>query len=109
VTDKPHLILELSLSWMGHGFKVKGPSLLTDQLVNEAWGVMKDFVIDMLDNLGVEVTDEEFRAILTELLYYIIYREMTMLYLFPVWEQNFAEALAKGKRVKEPPIAKGEA
>jgi hypothetical protein len=60
--------------------------------------MLSDFVIDMLDNLGEEVTDERFREIFVEICYRLVYREMAMLHLMPYWEQNFKERLGTRKR-----------
>ena len=108
--DKPRFKLELSLSQLGTRVDVSDPTLVTDQHVNEAWAMMSEFVMDMVDDLGIgeEVTDEHFRELFIEVCYKLIYREMCTLQLLPIWEKNFKDRLAKGKRIQKLPHRKGE-
>lgn len=98
MTDKPRFILELSLSRTGTRFNVIDPTLINDKLIGQAWNMMNEFIIDMLDDLKLEVTDEDFREIFIEICYWLIVREMKTLRLMPSWEQVFKENLGTRKR-----------
>lgn len=102
MTDNPHFILELRLTNTATGVTVADPTLITDNLVNEAWHMMNNFIMDMTDDLGLEPTDERFIELFIELCYRLIYREMTTLIYLPIWEENWKERLAKSKRTQKP-------
>jgi hypothetical protein len=104
VTEHPHFILELTLVNTATRVKVQEPALITDELVNEAWAMVNDFIMDMIDDLGIadEITDERFRELFIELCYKLVYREMTTLIDLPSWEKHWKEALAKGKQYRGP-------
>jgi hypothetical protein len=97
-TDNPRFILELNLTNTGHRVKVQDPTILTDKIMDQAWGMVSDFVIDMLDDLKLEVTDEQFREIFIETCYHLVYREMRTLQHLPIWEQGWKERLGTRKR-----------
>jgi hypothetical protein len=90
--------LELSFSRLGTHINVEDPGLIPDKLLDEAWSMLSDFVIDMLDELGVEPTDEEYRAYFLEVCYRLVYREMTTLYNFPIREDAWKDRLGTNKR-----------
>ena len=93
MTDKPRFRLELYFSGVSGGIKVQDPMILSDKIMDQAWQLVNDFVIDALDSLKLEVDDEQFREILIELCYKLVYREMTTLNLLPVWERGWKEDL----------------
>jgi len=99
-SNKPRTIfkLELNLVRIGAHVDVEEPGFISDKVLDEAWAMMSDFVIDMLDDLGEEVTDERFREIFIEVCYRIVYREMTMLHYLPVWEQAWKARLGTRER-----------
>lgn len=106
MTEHPRFILELSLVNTATRSRVQDPTLITDELVNEAWHLLNDFIMDMVDEQELEPTDEQFRELVIELCYRLIYREMTVLIDLPVWEENWKDRLAKGKRIQELPRRK---
>src|SRR5207302_2257403 len=93
--DKPRFVfkLELYFSRLAQTVDVEDPGLIPDKLLDEAWSLLSDFVIDMLDELGVEPTDEEYRAYFLEVCYRLIYREMTTLCNLPVREEAWKDRL----------------
>ncbi len=107
--DSPRFKLSLLLAPIAATVDVEDPTLITDNLVNQAWDMMNAFIMDILDDLELEdITDERFREIFIELCFKLAYREMTTLRLLPVWEQNFKERLASGKRIQRLPRRKGD-
>jgi len=96
--DKPRFKLELTLSEMGRRVDTSDPTLINEKFIKQAWNMMNAFVMDMIDDLKLEVTDEEFRTMFIEVCYKLIYREMCTLRLLPHWERNFAERLARKKQ-----------
>ena len=102
-TDKPRFVLKLDLhlSRLGEHVTVDDPTLIPDKMLDQAWQLMSDFVIDMLDELGEEVTDEEYRIRFLEVIYRLAYREMFMLNVAPQWEKVDIENL--GTRRRGPP------
>lgn len=96
--DKPRFALRLTLSRIGGEIEVDLPSLIDDKQLSQAWNMMNAFVMDMLDDLGEEVTDERFRELFVELCYMLIYREMSTLHYLPIWEQGWKERLGTRKR-----------
>lgn len=71
MTQHPHFILELRLTNTATGVEVQDPTLIPDELVNEAWQLVNELVMDMIDDLGIadEITDERFRELFIELAY----------------------------------------
>src|SRR5437588_2947485 len=98
MADRPLFRLELNLAASTGRTWLEDPAILNDKLINEAWGMVSDFVIDALDELGIEATDEGFRETFLELCYFLIMREMTTLNAMPIWEQNFKERVGTRKR-----------
>lgn len=98
--DRPHFILELSLTNTATKIKVENPIIDTKTVI-EAWHMLNAFVIDMLDDKGEEVTDEQFRELFIELCYHLIYREMMILVNMPCWEQNMRLSDKPKKRRKD--------
>src|SRR5436189_5718441 len=100
MTDKPRFVfkVELYFSRLIQRTDVEDPGLIPDKLLDEAWEMLSDFVIDMLDDLGEEVTDERYREIFLEVCYRLVYREMTTLYNFPNREQAWKDRLGTNKR-----------
>src|SRR5436189_5192876 len=94
-TGKPRPVfnLELSFSRIATHFDVEDPALISDELLDEAWSMLSDFVMDMLDDLGEEVTDERFREIFLEVCYRLVYKEMSTLFYLPIHEKNFKDRL----------------
>lgn len=96
---KPRFKLEVNLKINrldGH-ITVADPSLINDDILDQAWNTMNDFVMDMLDDQGIEPTDEQFREIFTEVCFRLIYREMFTLFIMPLWEKSGLERLGTGK------------
>lgn len=84
--------LELILSRLADSVSVED-SPISDQLLDQAWQTMSDCIIDILDSLGEEPTDERFREIFIETCYRLIFREMFTLNAMPVWEESWKERL----------------
>lgn len=76
---------------------IEDPTLINDTVLDMAWGLMSDFVMDMFDAKGIEPTDEQFREILVEICFRVIYREMFTLFVMPDWEKSWKERLGTGK------------
>jgi hypothetical protein len=102
-TDKPRFTLRLVLSTIGPEVEVDDPSLVTDKLVNQAYSMVGTFLMDALDDLEPDITDERFRELFVELLYKLIYKEMTILHLLPFREEIAMQAIKEGKRYYGPP------
>ena len=77
---------------------MEDPTFVSEALLDQAWNMMNAFVMDLLDELGEEVTDERFREIFVEICYRLIYREMFTLHVMPQWEQRDMERLGTSKR-----------
>lgn len=97
MTDKPRFELELTLSRLTSHVKVD-PTLIPDNLLDEAWHTMNAVVMDIFDSLGEEPTDEEYRARFIETCFRLIYREMFTLGVMPDWEVQDLERLGTRKR-----------
>jgi hypothetical protein len=97
--DTPRFKFEVNLriARLSDTLKVQNPSLLTDKVLDQAWSMLSDFVIDMLDEKGMDVNDEELREIIVELCYWIAYREMFTLFVAPDWEKSELNRLGTGK------------
>lgn len=103
-TLEPRYILELSFSRTGTGVRVKDPTLIPAEMVGQAWDMMNAFIMDMIDGLQLEATDELFRELFIEMCYRLVYREMCTLKLMPIWEQLFKHDLEhprKSRKKKE--------
>ena len=98
--------LELSIAYEAMHVTVE-PAIDTKTVI-EAWHLLNGFMMDFIDDNGLEVDDETFREMLVELLYHVIYREMAVLIHLPFWERNFKDQLDKGKRIQRLPRRKGE-
>ena len=100
MADKPlfRLDVNLRINRLDGQITVEDPSLVTDEVLDQAWHTMNEFVMDMLDSKGIEPTDEQFREVLTEVCFRIIYREMFTLHIMPHWEKSALEHLGTGKR-----------
>src|SRR2546421_11834380 len=94
----------MHLSRLTEHITVDEPTLISDQMLDEAWHTMNACIMDILDSLGEEPTDERFREIFIEVGYRLIFREMFTLNLMPGWEENWKERL--GTKKKGPPIRK---
>jgi len=97
-TDKPRFMLRLGLSRLTDHVDIEDPTLISEEVLDQAWHMVSDFVIDTLDDLGEEVTDEEYRARFLEVCYRLIYREMFTLHVMPRWEKSDMERLGTPKR-----------
>jgi hypothetical protein len=97
--NKPRFKFEvnLRLSRIGDKLAVQDPALITDAILDQAWNTMNAFVMDLLDEKGVDVDDEQFREVLIEICYRIIYREMFTLFVMPGWEESWKERLGTRK------------
>jgi len=62
-------------------------------------------VMDVIDALQIEATDEKFREIFIEICYMLVFREMKTLHLLPFAEQLFQYDLTRKRRSKR---SKGE-
>jgi len=99
MAERPRFKFEVNLEinrLSGH-ITVEDPALITDAILDQAWNTMNDFVMDLLDSQGIEPTDEQFRGILVEICYRIIYREMFTLFVMPDWEKSDLERLGTRK------------
>jgi len=105
LTEKPRFTLRLWLSGIG---EIEAPNAIDAKTVIEAWHLLNGFLMDFVDKQGIEPTDEQFREMLLELLYRLIYREMSVLQLMPIWEREFKDQLEKGKRIQRLPRQKGD-
>lgn len=56
------------------------------------------FLIDVVDKVIPDITDEQYRELFIELCYKLVYREMTTLQLLPEWEKRFKEDLGTRRR-----------
>src|SRR5438045_600719 len=102
-TDKPRFTLELSLARLEGHVEVDA-TLIPDELLDQAWNVVSDLVMDIFDKLGEEPTDEEFRARFIEVCYRLAFREMFTLRYMPMWEKADLERLGtreRGVRLKK--------
>jgi hypothetical protein len=77
---------------------VEDPTLINDKVLDQAWNTMNAFVMDLFDEKGIEPTDEQFREVLAEICFRIIYRELFTLFTFPSWEKSDLERLGTSKR-----------
>jgi hypothetical protein len=89
--------LELRLSRTGGRVDINDPTLISNAILDQAWNMMNEFVMDTLDKLGEELTDEEYRARFIEICYRLIYREMFTLFIMPYWEKSDLERLGTRK------------
>ena len=108
LTDNPNIPrfrLELSLAYHATRIKVDEQGI-SEQTLNEAWYLLNGFLMDMVDEQGLEPNDEQFRELFIELCYKLVYREMTVLNLMPEWEKNWKAGIAKGKQYRGPRRAK---
>src|SRR5882762_7111661 len=106
MTDKPHFILELSLTNAGHRVEVQDPTILTDKIIDQAYSLLDSFLMSVIDELKTDITDEEYRELYIYACYKLIYREITTLTLFPYWEEGWKERLGtreRGPRVERRP------
>ena len=105
-TEKPRFRfrVDMHLSRLSESVSVEDPALISDQMLDEAWDTMNGCIMDILDSLGEEPTDERFREIFIEVCYRLIFREMFTLNVMPGWEENWKERL--GTKKKGPPIHK---
>jgi hypothetical protein len=90
--------LTLHFSRLAEELEIADPALISDKRLGQAWQLLTDFVIDMIDELGEEPTDERFRELYLEICYRLIYREMTALRYLPGWEKLWKHNLETGKR-----------
>jgi hypothetical protein len=97
-TDKPRFQLSLVFIETGCRVTLGEPTIIDEALLDEAWNMLNDFIMDKLDEAQVEVTDEQFREIFIEICYHLVHREMSILRLLPVWEQGWKERLGTRKR-----------
>ena len=98
--------VELVLSHMGQRITVSDHDIVTDQMVNHAWSIIDNFLMDALDDADIE--DERYREIFIELLYKVIYREMVTLRLLPMREDAAMKRILAGKRPYNPRQQKGD-
>jgi hypothetical protein len=99
LTDKPRFKFEVNLkiNRLDGRITVEDPALINDAILDSAWNMMNDFVIDLLDHAGIEATDEQFREVLAEICFKLIYREMFTLFVMPDWEKSGLERLGTRK------------
>ena len=98
MANNPLFKLELKLAGHTSQVDVDDPTLISDEVLDQAWNMVSDFVIDTLDSLGEEVTDEEYRARFLEVCYRLIYREMFTLFTMPGWEKAWQNRLGTRER-----------
>jgi hypothetical protein len=101
---EPRYILQLYFARTGTDVRVPAPTLITNEIVAEAWDMMNAFVMDVVDESGIEATDELFRELLIEVCYWLVFREMRALHLLPLAEQLFKHDIEhprKPRRKKE--------
>lgn len=90
--------VDMHLSRLSETVSVENPALISDQILDHAWNTMNACIMDILDELGEEPTDERFREIFVEVCYRLVFREMFTLNVMPRWEQNWKERLGTPKR-----------
>lgn len=97
--DKPRFKFEVNLriTRVSDTLKVQDPALLTDNDLDQAWQTLSDLVIAMLDEKGIEPTDEQLREIIVELCYWVAYREMFTLFVAPGWEKGALDRMGTRK------------
>jgi hypothetical protein len=88
----------MRLSRLSQSVSVEDPALISDQMLDQAWYTMNECIMDILDELEEEPTDERFREIFIEVCYRLCFREMFTLNVMPGWEQNWKERLGTKKR-----------
>jgi hypothetical protein len=106
VANKPRFGLELTLSRHADHVGIDDPTLISDQLLDLAWIAMNEVIMDILDSLGEEPTDEEYRARFLEVCYRLIYREMFTLHTMPNWEKAAINRLGTRERGTNAPRRK---
>lgn len=97
MTDNPRFTLQLDLSRLATHVDTP-PTPIPDRLLDEAWHTMNALAMDIADELGLELDDEDFRVLFVEICYRIVYREMTTLKIFPFWEAGWKKDLGTRKR-----------
>jgi hypothetical protein len=80
--------LELNFSRIATSVEVNNPTLISNKRLDQAYSLLSDFVMDALDELQEEVTDERFREIFIEICYRLVFREMLTLHYLPRWEER---------------------
>jgi hypothetical protein len=78
--------------------KVQDPTLLTDEIMDQAYALLDSFLMDVVDELAPDITDEEYREQFIHMCYMLIYREVTTLTLLRGWEEGWKERLGTRKR-----------
>lgn len=97
-TPYPHFILELRLTNTASGVKVEDPAILTDQIMDRAYQLLDSYLMDIIDEVAPDITDEQYREHFIHLCYKLVYREMTTLTYFPGWEQAWKARLGTRER-----------
>lgn len=100
MTDKPHTVfrVDMHLSRLSKSVSIEDPTLISDQMLDQAWNAMNACIMDILDSLSEEPTDERFREIFIEVCYRLIFREMFTLNVMPRWEEDWLERLGTPKK-----------
>lgn len=101
MVNQPRFKLELNFSKLTGHVSIEDPTLISDVWLDKAWNLMNDFMMDMLDELEPDISDEDYRARFLEVCYRLIYREMFTLNVAPGWEKSDLERL--GTRKVGPP------
>jgi len=85
--DRSRFRIEFYLSRLTERVSTE-PLLIPDKLLDQAWNMISDFVIDVLDELEPDATDERYREAFIEICYRLIFREMFTLNTMPKWEKS---------------------
>jgi hypothetical protein len=78
--------------------QVGEPTIIDDRLLDQAWNLLNDFIMDKLDEAQLDVDDETFREMFIEICYHLIFREMSTLRNLPIWEKGWRNNLGTRKR-----------
>ncbi len=91
---------------IGDDIKIDGTTLLSEKTVDKTYSMLNELLMDYLDEMEEEPTDEEYRETFVTLCYYLMLREMETLRLLPAQEESFKDRLASGKRIQKLPRRK---
>jgi hypothetical protein len=104
MTDKCLTVrISLNFSQTGSTIDVDEPTLVSEAMVDQAHSLIDNFLMDEMDKLEPDITDEAYRERFIELLYYVVYREVVTLRMLPMREWAAMSSIKKGKRYYGPP------
>jgi uncharacterized protein YciU (UPF0263 family) len=98
MAGKRQYTLMLYLSESMGNVRVEDPSLINPLIVKRAGAILSDFVEDIMEELGIEITDERYREVVIELLFKLTYHEMSTLHSLEGWEENFRKRVGTKKQ-----------